>query len=152
MEDPAHIRMRLLLSVQRALLGAVPASLREVSCGWERTEVKLRFVFDGDIDPDDYEGARIAGSEVIADFSEPWTIAEEIVRIDHPTDLRESRTDGTMLLAYERKERSTSGQGLQPPSREGNREIDSTHFSPDAMANSACCTRPRPTMSRTRTL
>jgi hypothetical protein len=78
MEDPAQIRVRLLLSIQRALLGAVPATLREVACGWEGTEVKLRFVFDGEIDTDDYEGAQIVGSEVIADFSEPWTILEEI--------------------------------------------------------------------------
>jgi hypothetical protein len=117
MEDPIQIRMRLLLSVQRALLGAVPATLREVSCGWAGTEIKLRFVFDGEIDPDDYEGAQIAGTEVIADFSAPWTVVEEIVRVDYPTDLYKSRTDGIFLLAYERKERSRSGYALPFPSR-----------------------------------
>ncbi len=107
MEDYAEIRVRLLLSVQRALLGIVPASLREVACGWDCTEVKLRFVFDGEIDPDDYEAAQIVGTEVIADFSEPWTIAEEIVRIDYPTDLRDIWPAGNMVRAYLRKEHAT---------------------------------------------
>jgi hypothetical protein len=111
MED-SQIQVRLLLSVQGALLGAVPATLREVTCGWEGTEVKLRFVFDGAIEPDDYKGAQVASTEVIADFSEPWTIWEEIVRIDHPTDLRESRPVGNMVLAYLRKERSTGGEPI----------------------------------------
>jgi hypothetical protein len=115
MEDSAQFRVRLLLSVQGALLGAVPAALREVTCGWEGTEIRLRFVFDGEIDPDDYESAQIAGSEVIADFPRSWTIAEEIIRIDYPADLREIRPVGNTVLAYERKERSTSGQALQAP-------------------------------------
>jgi hypothetical protein len=106
MEDSAQIRMHLILSVQRALLGAVPATLREVACGWEGTEVKLRFVFDGEIDPDDYADAQIAGTQVIADFLEPWTISEEIVRIDYSTDLREGRPAGNMFLVYQRKEPS----------------------------------------------
>ena len=115
MEDSAQVRVRLLLSVQRALLGAAPAALRAVTCGWEGTEVRLRFVFDGNIDPDDYEGAQIAGTEVIADFPESWTIAEEIGRVDYPTDLPESRPVGNTILPYQRKERSTSGQALQLP-------------------------------------
>ncbi len=46
-EDSIQLSIRLRLSVQSALLGAVPAALREVSCGWEGTEIKLRFAFDG---------------------------------------------------------------------------------------------------------
>lgn len=98
------IRQNLLLSVQRALLGAVPAGLREVSCGWSRQEIKLLFVFDGEIDQDDYESAKIVGSEVIADFSAPWTISEEIVRLDYPAGLHNEKDDETMTLAYRRKE------------------------------------------------
>jgi hypothetical protein len=100
------IRQSLLLSVQRALLGAVPAALREVSCGWSGQEIKLRFVFDGEIDQDDYESSKIVGSEVIADFSAPWTISEEIVRLDYPAGLHDEKDDATMTLAYRRKERS----------------------------------------------
>ena len=103
MQAPADIRTRLLLSVQRALLGAVPASLREVTCGWEDSWIKLRFVFDGEIAAVDKESAQIAATEVIADFSEPWMIAEEIVRIDHPADLKcdEGRLP---LTAYRRRD------------------------------------------------
>ncbi len=115
MEDFVTIRVRLLLSVQRAILGVVPAALREVSCGWRGTEITVRFVFDGEIEPDDQEGVMIAGAEVIADFSAPWTIFEEIVRIDYPADLRGSR-GVNMLLAYQRKERSSSGEPMPPSS------------------------------------
>jgi hypothetical protein len=46
-EDSIQLSIRLRLAVQSALLDAVPAALREVSCGWEGTEIKLRFAFDG---------------------------------------------------------------------------------------------------------
>jgi hypothetical protein len=95
------IRASLLLSVQRALLGAVPGSLRAVTCHWEETEIKLRFVFDGEIDDDDYEAAGIVGSEVIADFPAPWTICEDIVRVDYPGSLC---SQPVVLWAYRRKE------------------------------------------------
>ena len=98
------VRQRLLLSVQRALLGAVAAPLREVSCGWSGQKIKLRFVFDGEIHPDHYESSQIVGSEVIGDFPAPWTISEEILRLDYPADLSERREDA-MMLAYLRKER-----------------------------------------------
>ena len=103
MQTPADIRTRLLLSVQRALLGAVPASLREVTCCWEATRITLRFVFDREIAAGDMENAQIAATEVIADFSDPWMIEEQIVRIDHPGDLRLDK--GRLpLTAYRRKE------------------------------------------------
>jgi hypothetical protein len=108
-EDSIQLSIRLRLSVQSALLGAVPAALREVSCGWEGTEIKLRFVFDGKIDPDDIESARIVGTEVVADFSAPWTVSEEIIRIDYPNDLSGGSKSGDMLIAYRRKEHSTDG-------------------------------------------
>jgi hypothetical protein len=86
----AAVRTALLLSLQRALLGAVPASLRAVTCDSDGTEIKLRFVFDGPIDPDSREAAHVVGTEVAADFwhDVPWTVSEDIVRLDHPADLR----------------------------------------------------------------
>ena len=82
------IRTALLLSVQRALLGAVAPDLRAVSCGWAGTEITLRFVFDGEIAEANTEAAQIVGAEVIADFPAAWTIREDIVRLDYPADLR----------------------------------------------------------------
>lgn len=105
----ADIRTRLLVSAQRALLFAVPPTLRAVTCGWQGTEVKLRFIFDGPISDDDQEGAQMIGAEVVADFPSPWTIAEEIERLDHPADLR----SGTLpLWIYARKEKTTEGADL----------------------------------------
>jgi hypothetical protein len=69
--------------------------------------IRLRYIFDGPISEDDQEGASVAGAEVIADFSAPMTIAEEVMRLDHPLPL-----SGRTLKhrVYERKEATTSGQ------------------------------------------
>ncbi|HYC74661.1 hypothetical protein [Brevundimonas sp.] len=107
--NDADIRLRLMVSTQRALLFAVPPSLRAVTCGWQGTEVKLRFIFDGPISEDDQEGAQIVGTEVIADFPSPWTIAEEIERLDHPTDLR---AGALPLWVFARMEKTTGGVSL----------------------------------------
>lgn len=77
----------LCLSIQRALLGVVPAELRAVTCGWSQDQIALRFIFDGLIDPDDEENMRIVGTEVAADFHEPTRVDEEIVRVDFPAKL-----------------------------------------------------------------
>ncbi len=96
-----EIRAKILLSVQRALLGAVPHNLRAVTCDWEGTEIKLRFVFDGEIDEENYETAGIVGAEVVADFPAPWTVSEDIIRLDYPDSL----CPGPLVLwAYRRKE------------------------------------------------
>lgn len=105
----ADIRLNLLLSVQAALLFAVPPTLRAVTCGWQGTEVKLRFVFDGPITEDDEEGARIVGTEVVAAFPPPWTLAEEIKRVDHPADLK---AGALPLWVFARKEYTTKGASL----------------------------------------
>jgi hypothetical protein len=101
-ESFQSIRAKLLLSAQRALLGAVPANLRAVTAGWTGAQITLRFLFDGEISASDRESAQIVGTEVISDFPSPWTIEEEILRLDQPADL------GAKALAhwvYLRKER-----------------------------------------------
>jgi hypothetical protein len=105
----ADIRLRLLVSAQRALLFAVPPSLRAVTCGWQGTELKLSFIFDGPISEDDEESAQIVGTEVIADFPSPWTISEQIERLDHPADLRPSALP---LWVFARKEKTSDGVSL----------------------------------------
>ena len=99
------VRTKLLLSVQRALLGAVPGSLRAVTCDWEGTEIKLRFVFDGEITEENYEDGHTVGTEVVADFPSPWTVNENIVRLDYPDGVR---TGALALWAYLRKEDSAA--------------------------------------------
>ena len=101
------IRVTLLLSVQRALLGSVPATLRAVTCDWEGTEIKLQFLFDGEIGERDRESVQVVGAEVIADFPSPWTISEEIRRLDSPADVRPS---ALAHWAYLRTEPNTASE------------------------------------------
>lgn len=103
----ADIRLRLMLSAQRALLFSVPPSLRAVTCGWQETEVKLQFIFDGPISDTDREQAQVVGAEIIADFPPPWTIAEEIKRLDHSTDLRAAALP---LWVFARSETTMDGR------------------------------------------
>ena len=109
MAERSCIRAQLLLSVQRALLDAVPAGLRSVTCDWEGTEIKLRFLFHGEVTEDDEESARIVGTEVISDFASPWVISEEVERLDYPSD---RRTRALSLCAYDRKETASNGEPL----------------------------------------
>ncbi|WP_292066205.1 hypothetical protein [Brevundimonas sp. UBA7664] len=102
----ADIRLNILIFAQRGLLFAVPPSLRAMTCGWSGTTVNVRFVFDGPISEDDKESARIVGTEVVAGFPSPWTLTEEIVRLDYPGDLR---SDALPLWVYARKETTTEG-------------------------------------------
>lgn len=80
-------RSDVLLSVQRALLGEVPSSLRGVACGWNDKLITLRFIFDGPINPNEEQNMYAAGSEVIADFHAPATIDEQVIRVDSPKSL-----------------------------------------------------------------
>ncbi|QKC95777.1 hypothetical protein [Mesorhizobium sp. NZP2298] len=98
------IQAKLLLSVQRALLGAVSRRLRAVTCAWEGVEITLRFVFDGEPTDQDSEDAGIVAAEVAADFPAPWTVDEDIARLDYPDDLRPG---ALALWAFRRKESAT---------------------------------------------
>jgi hypothetical protein len=74
----------LRLSAQRALLGHVPACLRSASIQKEGDTILWRCVFDAEATEDDFELARMAGTEIIADFGAPTTIDEEILTIPFP--------------------------------------------------------------------
>ncbi|WP_313003155.1 hypothetical protein [Brevundimonas sp.] len=102
----ADIRLNILLGAQSGLLFAVPPSLRAMTCGWSGTNVAVRSVFDGPIGDDDEETVRIVGTEIVAAFPPPWTLTEEIVRLDYPADLR---PDALPLWVYARKEVTIDG-------------------------------------------
>jgi len=101
------IEAEVQASLVRALLGAIPSCLRSVSFQVEGHVIRLRYLFDGPISDDDEDGARTAGTEVIADFTDPMTIDEEVLRLDYPEPLH-----GQTLArrVYERKERTTRGE------------------------------------------
>jgi hypothetical protein len=97
--DERQLRAQVLLSVQRALLGEVSSALRGVTVGWQDQVIELRAYFDGPISEDDRESISCVGSEVIADFPDPWTINEEAVRRDAPEPMECLET-----WAYRRRE------------------------------------------------
>lgn len=70
---------RLLLSLQRALLGAVHPQLRVASIEVETSShiVRLRFEYDGAPSVAARESCSVAATEVIADFPAPWCLEEE---------------------------------------------------------------------------
>lgn len=107
---PFHPSVLLCLSVQKALLGAVPATLRLVSGRAVGTHIVLTFVFDGALDEDDVESIRMATTEIIADFPSPWTLEETFIRLDYPADSSEYAYQEKL---YERKERTSDGQPLR---------------------------------------
>jgi hypothetical protein len=92
-------RASLLLSVQRALLGEVPPALRGVTVGWHDDVIQLRSYFDGPISEVDRESMSCVATEVIADYAEPWTIEEEVIRWDAPEPM-----DCLAAWAYLRRE------------------------------------------------
>jgi hypothetical protein len=47
-----EIRVRVLLSVQRALLGHIGTAVRAIMCRWTEDEIHVRAVFDGEISDD----------------------------------------------------------------------------------------------------
>ncbi len=62
--------IRLRLSVQRALLGAVSSAIAAVTCGWNGNEIVLEFLVDSDFNDEDRERMEVVASEVVADFGD----------------------------------------------------------------------------------
>ena len=69
----------LLLSLQRALLGEVHASLRQASIEADPAlqMIRLRFEYDGEPSATAQESYSFAATEVIADFPAPWQLDEQ---------------------------------------------------------------------------
>lgn len=79
MSDLAQPPM-LLLSLQRALLGEVPPSLRQASIEADLGQriVRLRFEY-AEPNEEAKEGCSCAAAELIADFPAPWDLDEQHV-------------------------------------------------------------------------
>ena len=65
-----QLNVRLCLSAQRALLGAVPHSLRAVSLEFRGTVLHFRAVFWKEPTDDEREMLSVACTEVVADFTD----------------------------------------------------------------------------------
>lgn len=78
------MRIRVLLSVQRALLGHIGTSVRAIVCRWTKDEIHVRIVFDGEINDDNAEAMSEAETEVVADFSSQVEVCFKLERCDYP--------------------------------------------------------------------
>lgn len=83
-------RRFLLLSLQRALLGAVHPQLRQASIEADaaRQLLRLRFEYDGLPCEDAREACSIAATEVLADLHSPWSVDEEHLAAPSPQPLQ----------------------------------------------------------------
>jgi hypothetical protein len=82
-----EIRVRVLLSVQRALLGHIGTAVRAIMCRWTEDEIHVRAVFDGEISDDDAEAISEAETEVIADFPSQTAVCFKLERRDRPASI-----------------------------------------------------------------
>ena len=85
-------RTLVLLSLQRALLGEVFASLRAVTVEWSDSMVKFWAYVDGPSTTEDEESLSCVSAEVAADFWPGVLIDYEIIRCDAPQAIPDSRT------------------------------------------------------------
>ncbi len=93
------LRGQVLLSLQRALLGMVSENIRSVTCSWDSSMIKVKFIYAKEPSEEELDDAECVTSEVISDFPNHkiFTIHEQI---DESQSLR-----GTALMAwaYEKK-------------------------------------------------
>ncbi len=97
-----EIRVRVLLSMQRALWGMIYPSIRAIAVGFEGLE-KLKIIYYLDREPvdDDYENISEVTSEVCADI-EFKEVEELCIYTQEPT----SKLDNLTSWVYIRKEPS----------------------------------------------
>jgi hypothetical protein len=93
------------LSALHALLGHIPPSLRAVSVGAEEGPLLIfRCYFDSGATSDDKELLSEAAAEVIAHFTDPWTIKEEYLDLAAPRPMEHLE-----FLVFLRHEPATDG-------------------------------------------
>jgi hypothetical protein len=78
----------LKLSFQRGALGEISPSLRAVTLGFQEKLIKGIFYFQGEVSEDNIESVSCIEGEVIADFSEDYTIDFRIERLDYPGEMK----------------------------------------------------------------
>lgn len=64
--NAVEVRVRVLLTLQVALLGMVTASMRAVLVSWTDKDVLVRVVFDRELSPEDVDLVSEIESEVIS--------------------------------------------------------------------------------------
>lgn len=104
METSEETGIRLRLSAQRALWGAIPANLRAVSIGMEGERILFRCIFDGAPAHDERELLSVAATEIAADFWQKTIpqIEEQYLEIAQPGKMEHLKY--LVYLRYEANE------------------------------------------------
>lgn len=94
-------RVRVLMTVQVALLGEVHPSVRKVGVGWTDKSIRVLVFHDGEPSEDQVESASCIETEIMASFP-AHEVEVSTVRLDRPGVVRD--IDGISAWAYSRWE------------------------------------------------
>ena len=81
-----ELRIKVLLSLQVALLGEITHNIRGITCVWNISLITIHCYFQGEINADDKESMECVETEIIADFTE-HEVNLECKRLDLPKPL-----------------------------------------------------------------
>jgi hypothetical protein len=87
LNNEALLRQKILLSVQRALLGSVTSNLRGVAIDWNDSEIRIVCYYHGQISNDDREEMSCVHTEVVADFIDIVPVDFALEQVDMPKTL-----------------------------------------------------------------
>ena len=76
------VRANILLSLQRALLGAVTHNMAAVTCSVEGTRIQLVAYLFREKSDEDWDALTTAGTELLADCPEGWLVEEKVQLLD----------------------------------------------------------------------
>jgi hypothetical protein len=79
-----ELRASVLLSLQRALLGAVGPNLRAVAVGWDERGLEFVCFVEREVTADDEDEMGTVCAEVAADFAPPFAVDFRVLRLDAP--------------------------------------------------------------------
>jgi hypothetical protein len=101
------LRVQIVCSVARALLGEVFQALRAVVCRVQSDQAfELRFVVDGPIDSQE-DSPSVVHTEVLADFPPDFDIGFVVTRVDAPARIPDDY-DIAIFLRRERRPDETA--------------------------------------------
>jgi hypothetical protein len=89
-----------LLGLMFALLKEVTPNIRGITCGWNTTEVTIKFYFDGFFSEEEQESMECIATEVIASLPD-HDLDVECQRIDYPESLEPYKLSEWVYLRKE---------------------------------------------------
>jgi len=99
------IRAKLLLSVQRALLGVIPGNVRKIQVQWHDKKINLVVFYEKTLSESDKEDLSCAETEIIADFPAGYEILPtQFIQRNFPSPIEEIKDLNSSAWVYERKE------------------------------------------------